>query len=328
MSETVDRVTGVHMFAIKSCHETTVEGQLPSALQVGETGFEAQGVRDREFVMVEDMPRDAEQSPLFVSQRGWDEAEHPVKGRHDNRLAVVETNIRAGRLEIVAPGLGSLSIMAEYDGTAPKRDVRIFESILPQALDQGDEAAGLFSEVLGRPVRLVRTNRSVPRELPKEYRRTGAANKVAGADGFPFLLTNQASLDAANEASGLDPDEYVDLRQYRGTTETDGVAMGPWGEDYIRKVKIGSTVMYLVKPSARCIITNIKQSSGEGGVKGLRVLRSHKGRLAEGKQDKPLFGQNGNHVYDPENPAWISVGDEITVLERAGEPNFIPAEAA
>lgn len=322
MSETLDAVTAVNLYVIKGHHAAIVDGVRPTSLDVGQVGLEAYDVRDREFGLVEAAPSD-DGTHLFISQRSWDEAGRPVKGREDNLLADVRTDITTNRI-LVASHIGNFPLPNEYDESVPKYNVRVHSSVLPEALDQGDEAADFYSELLRRSVRMFRANRSAIRWLPQQFHREGAVNRVAAADGFPLLLTSQASLDAAHDMNDM-PRGSVALGQYRGSVEMDGSGSGPWGEDYKRKVKIGSAVVYIVKPSARCIVTTLDQETGARGVKGMRVLRGHNGCLVGSDKPEAFFGQNGNHVYAPGDNQRISVGDTIETLERADEPNFVKA---
>lgn len=64
MSETVDRVKRVDIFPIKSLHAATVDGQYPTELNVGLTGFEAHDTFDREYLLYD--PNEGS----MVTQRG------------------------------------------------------------------------------------------------------------------------------------------------------------------------------------------------------------------------------------------------------------------
>lgn len=315
MSESVDRVTGVHIFPIKSCHEATVSGSLPTELNVGVTGFEYNGVADRGWVI-------AEADGLFVSQRGWDEEEHP-KHPEDKVLASVNVDIKPGQLEVTAPDHTTLIVSLDAEQRSKSRPIRIFGNEL-WAFDEGNEAAHFFSELLGREVRLAKADPSKPRLLTEEFRRPEASNRVAGADGMPFLLTNQASLDEVVAISGADPED-ASLSRYRGNIEIDGSVIGAFGEDFAKKLQIGDMTAFVVKACTRCPIPNIDQDTAERDNLSNKLLRGRVGwRLGNensGKPPKPLFGQNLNHVL-PQFEQRVYVGHEVSVLD-SGQPNLV-----
>lgn len=315
MSEnlTSDFVTGVHIFPIKSCHEATVDGEPPSRLSVGLTGFESYGAIDRGWLI-------ADNEALFVSQRGWDGSQ-AVKFPGDRELATVMVDILKDRLHVYHEDFGDLDVPTDTSSDAVSQRVRIHSSEL-SVYDEGEEASEFFSDILHRPVRLYKADRNSFRFVPKEYRREGTSNTVAGADGFPFLLTSQASLDQVVGEAGLPPDSVI-LSRYRGNIEIDGRKIGPFGEDHALKVRIGNMGAYIVKACSRCPIPNIDQNTGIRDNLSTKILRSRMGWTTDSDLEdkpKPYFGQNLNHLFEP--GLSVGVGDEVNVIE-SGSPNVI-----
>jgi uncharacterized protein YcbX len=307
------RAEAIHPF--KSLHEATVDGELPSRLDVGHTGFEAHGVRDRDYVVVYEV-EDGHWVP--VTQRGWDDpaVSRAVKHVGDRALATVRVDIRPDHVALASRDHGQFELGPEVvDG--PRGTLNIFGKEFP-FVDQGDDVAAFMTAILGRAVRVVRADRERDRVLPERYRRDDASNRVAGADGYPFLVVNQHSLDASHEANSL-PQGTADVRRFRANIVIDAPDLPPYDEDFWRKVQIGSVVLYIVKACARCPIPNVDPDTGEFDPrKGLAVLRGRKG-LVNG-EPSIVFGQNASHIYVPDQS--IAVGDQILVLERADERNF------
>lgn len=319
MTEISETITGLNIYPIKSAQAATIEGQPVQSLAVGRTGFQAHDIHDREFVLVDAEPL-ADGDYLFVSQRGWDERGRLDKKRGDDRLlATAQTDISQDWLTVTSKA-GTLQIPSVHDEFAGEhRRIRIHDSAMWHAVDQGDEPASYFSELIGRSVRLVRDGRITGRRVEQRYWGEFNSNAVAGADGFPFLLVSESSLAQAHVESGLEPDT-VPIERYRGNIIIGGLAIGAWGEDYLRRIKIGKTAFDVVKACSRCPIPNIDQNTGERAGGGLPLLREHKGRRPGDEKPQPLFGQNLNHVYTRE--ASVAVGDEVVIKERAGSPNF------
>jgi uncharacterized protein YcbX len=73
------------------------------------------------------------------------------------------------------------------------------------AEDCGDDAARWCSEFLGEPVRLVHAGADLARRANPAMT-PGEVVPVAFADGYPILVTNQASLDDLSLKSGLKSD--------------------------------------------------------------------------------------------------------------------------
>ncbi len=318
MSEVRETITDLNIYPIKSAQAATVDGDAIKSLAVGRTGLQAYDIHDREFLVVDADPVD-DNTHLFVSQRGWDERGRLNAGRKDDRLlATVQTDISEIYLTISSI-VGVLKLPTEHNESGSRYDVRVHSSTMWNAIDQGDEPAGYFSELLGRPVRLARDGRLIRRLVAQEHRREFSSNAVAAADGFPFLLVSEASLRAAHEANGLEPGS-VPIGQYRGNIAIAGDLLHPWGEDYLRQIRIGGTILDVEKACSRCPIPNINQVTGERDIKGLRILRGHNGFGPDDTKPLPMFGQNLNHHYMPGQ--FMKVGDIMQVLLRVDKPNF------
>ena len=106
------------------------------------------------------------------------------------------------------------------------------------------------------------------------------------ADGFPYLITMTASLDALRETAGED----IPMDRFRPNIviETDT----PWIEDAWSTLEMDGIVFDLVKPCTRCVVTTIDQETGAqiGGatMQALIKTRARSGDWGKGV----LFGVN------------------------------------
>jgi uncharacterized protein len=135
------------------------------------------------------------------------------------------------------------------------------------ALDEGDHAARWLTQALGVPVRLVRFAPDVTRLASKKWTNDEEV-PTQFADGFPILVTSEASLAELNarlEAKGARP---VPMTRFRPNIVVGDIGEA-FEEDFIDTLAIDSTtggeqiVLRFVKPCARCPITTIDQQTGE-----------------------------------------------------------------
>ena len=121
------------------------------------------------------------------------------------------------------------------------------------------------------------------------------------ADGYPLLLTSEASLADLNRRM----DRALPMDRFRANLVIDGEV--PFAEDEWARIRVGSTKFRVVKPCARCVVTTTDQRTGARGPEPLRTLASF--RNAGGKV---LFGENLIH----DGPGPVRLGDPVEVLER------------
>lgn len=123
------------------------------------------------------------------------------------------------------------------------------------------------------------------------------------ADGFPFLLANEASLrDLQNRCPAS-----VKMTQFRPNIVITGAHA--WAEDSWQVVRIGGVTFDVAKPCSRCIFTTVSPERGRKHPSGepLATLQKFRTALDNGDVD---FGQN----LIARNSGVIRVGDELEVL--------------
>ena len=315
MSDLQDSIEAVHIFPIKSCQEATANGQTITELVAGTSSLMYGQVADRQWVV-------ADNTNLFVSQRGWDENQ-ARKHREDRLLATVAVDIQTDYAQITAPQHGTVNIPL-HKVNGEKSTVRIFGPELP-VLGVEEEASEFFTYLLGRSVNLWRSDSNRPRLLPDKYQRPAAVNQSNAADGRPVTLASQTSLEYLHDLAGL-PHESVPLINFRANIDIAGTVLGPFGEDTLRQIKMGDVAAFVVKALSRCPVPNINQESGEDSQRlATKILRARTGwSLGDDISNKaePFFAQSLNHVYAPELDHKVRVGDSLTIIEL-GEPNVI-----
>jgi uncharacterized protein YcbX len=222
-------------------------------------------------------------SGQFLSQRT-----HP-------RLALVLPSIEGELLRVTAPGMPPLEL-----GLHPPETVRSRVVIWRDMCDaswQGEAAAGWFSEFLGAHCSLVHMPEGGDRLADPAYAEPGT--RVSFADGFPFLLTSEASLDDLNRRLA----EPLPMERFRPNLVLAGAR--PYEEDEWGEIQIGEIPMRVVKPCGRCVVTTTDQRTAERGAEPLRTLATYRKRNGQVE-----FGQNVVH----HRPGQLRVGDPIRLI--------------
>ncbi len=165
------------------------------------------------------------------------------------------------------------------------------------ALVSSDHQMNLaLSSYVGFPVRLVYMPSSSFRQVDLTFSQPGEG--VGFADGFPFLLTNTASLADLNGRL----ESEISMLRFRPNIVIDGAL--PYQEDTWRRIRIGEITFVVSKPCSRCAMTTI-DDRGQFGKEPLKTLATYR-RNEYGV----CFGQNLVH----EGQGEIAVGDEVEVI--------------
>ena len=241
-------VTELVIYPIKSCAGISV----PEA-QFGISGLQANGVHDREWMLVT-------REGLFLTQR-----EYP-------RMALVTPRIDGDAVEVTAPGMPPLRLPLAHDSAASNLTVQIWDHSV-DAADCGDAAASWFADAIQGPCRLVRFRPDVHRPTSTKWT-SGAPAETRFADGYPILVIGQASLDDLNaklKSAGRDP---LPMNRFRPNLVVDGLEA--FEEDYVESFSANGLALRPVKPCARCPIPAIDQATGIPGPDPLDILQAYR----------------------------------------------------
>jgi uncharacterized protein YcbX len=277
----------------------------------------------------------------LAGDRRWmvvDGAGEVITAREANRLLLVRPQITDDGLTLDAPDLPTL-VVRRPDGSALV-PVSIWDSRL-DAAPAGPRADAWLSGFLDRPVRLVHLADPTRRTPDPEFSRP--EDRVSFADGYPLLVTTEASLSALNDevahgrtaeqgplrvpVSSRERSERVEMTRFRPNVVVAGSV--PWAEDDWRRVRIGRVVFRAVKGCARCVIVTLDPETAARGKEPVTTLartRRWDGQtwfgvnLVPDVSDVPDAGTDAD--ADPDSTR-ITVGDEVEVLEAA-EPGGGP----
>lgn len=123
------------------------------------------------------------------------------------------------------------------------------------------------------------------------------------ADGYPYLLTNEASLRDLQQRCSAS----VRMEQFRPNLVVTGAKA--WDEDTWKIIRIGEVTFDVAKPCSRCIFTTVSPERGQKHPSGepLSTLQGFRTALDNGDVD---FGQN----LIARNSGVVRVGDSVEVL--------------
>lgn len=253
-------------------------------IALDEAVVERRGLQyDRRWMLVDE-------ENIFMTQR-----EHP-------RMATVALQLDTEGLRATAEGMEDLLIpYTPFKSEA--RTVTIWRSVC-QAYVVADHVDQWFSRFLQTPCHLV----YMPDETRREVNPLFAVDQdiVSFADGYPFMLIGEASLDQLNGQLGGAP---LPMNRFRPNFVLAGTTA--FAEDEWKEIEIGGTTFYLVKPCDRCQITTIDQDKGERtGPEPLKTLAAY--RTIE---NKVLFGQ---YLIAQAAGGRLRVGDTVRIIKRKG----------
>jgi uncharacterized protein len=153
-------------------------------------------------------------------------------------------------------------------------------------LVDGPWAAALGAHI-GRPVRIVRCDR------------------IGGTrTGHPATLVSDGSLDALAAVLGVGD---VDSRRFRMLIELEGAEAHEEDTWVGGRIGLGTTVLRISAPVARCAMTTHDPETGQRDHDTLRAIKEYRGQV-DGKD--LMFGVWG----EVETPGAIRLGDEVRVL--------------
>jgi MOSC domain-containing protein len=230
---------------------------------------------DRRWVLVDE-------TNTFITQRKFPE------------MALIKVSIEKDGLKLQhkTKNIGPLLVPFNFEHKE-NSDVVIWEDTV-QGVFYNKEIDEWFSNLLDLKCRLVKMPDSTKRQVNKKY----IKNKIVSfADGYPFLIIGQASLEDLNSRL----EDRIPMNRFRPNfVFTDGKA---YEEDTWKKFKIGTVKFQGIKPSIRCVITTINQETAELTHEPLKTLAKY--RRVEGGV---IFGMN----VICKSLGIVSVGDEIS----------------
>lgn len=254
----------IRFYPVKSCAAINL-----THAEITPAGLRSQGVYDRQWMIVDEQG-------LMLSQRNF-----PQMARIKPRLAESEL-----RLSYAGLDLPELVLPQQLEGVAMQ--VEIWEKFFI-GLRQAQHYSDWFSAILGVRCHLVRlAPDSLRLTNPKWTEGQQTAHHFA--DGYPYLICNQASLAELNQRLQQAGRDALPMDRFRANLVIDGLEA--YEEDYVGQLDFANGVsLKLVKPCPRCPIPSIDQLTGEIGPDPLDIMQAYRSKAIV--EDGICFGMNG-----------------------------------
>ena len=259
----------IYLYPIKSLGGIAVQ-----EAQVEERGFKY----DRRWMLVD-------QSGEFLTQR-----QHP-------QLALLQVALSESQLEVFSKGDPSQRIAFDLD-LASNQELLVSiwgDQVLARVVSA--EVSRWFSDFLQMDLDLVVMPESSHRKMDPRYAVQGES--VSFADGMPYVMIGQASLDELNQRLEVP----ISMDRFRPNLVFSGGEA--YAEDQFKQLQIGEVEFQVVKPCARCVLITVNQQTGEKGKEPLATLATYRT-----VNNKVYFGQNAVALA----PGIVRVGDPIQQL--------------
>jgi uncharacterized protein YcbX len=259
----------IYLYPIKSLGGIAVQ-----EAQVEERGFKY----DRRWMLVD-------QSGEFLTQR-----QHP-------QLALLQVALSESQLEVFSKGDPSQRIAFDLD-LASNQELLVSiwgDQVLARVVSA--EVSRWFSDFLQMDLDLVVMPESSHRKMDPRYAVQGES--VSFADGMPYVIIGQSSLDELNQRLEVP----VSMDRFRPNLVFSGGQA--FEEDQFTRIKVGEVEFQVVKPCARCVLITVNQQTGEKGKEPLATLATYRT-----VNNKIYFGQNAVALA----PGIVRVGDPIQQL--------------
>ncbi|MCX7552424.1 MOSC N-terminal beta barrel domain-containing protein [Marinicella sp. S1101] len=267
-------ITQLNTYPIKSCAAISHQN-----IVVNEMGLAG----DRQYMVVDE-------DGVFLSQR-----KHP-------EMALIKPELTATNLSLSAPGMPNITVSAA-DSNATKT-VTVWKDSLQAHLVDNDLSQWL-STYLKQTVALVHYGTESQRPIDSAYAIQGET--VAFADGYPILVTHEASLADLNQ---LLP-KAVGMDRFRANVVVK-TEQAPWAEMQWQSISTESFQADLVKPCTRCVMTGVDQQKGQQT--GSTVLKTLANERPQNGQ--AIFGINAiPNIHNGQNMQ-LSVGQSVQVIQK------------
>ena len=230
---------------------------------------------DRRWMLVDEEGK-------FITQRVYPE------------MALFHPSLSGTRLTITH-GTDAVDISLDQPPVGEGAKVQIWDDVVT-AIEVSRAHSEWFSDHLKMKCQLVYFPEENERPVDPVYKVND--EHVSLADGYPFLIIGQSSLDDLNSKLAT----AIPINRFRPNLVFSGGE--PYEEDLWRDFSVGNTRFVGVKPCARCVLTTVDPDTGEKGTEPLRTLATYRRR-----DNKIYFGQNLVALDHSD----IHVGDLITL---------------
>lgn len=226
-----------------------------------------------------------------------------ITARTQPTLCLINVNITPEGLVLTAPDMPLLEVKTQKF-SEQYHNVTVWNDSI-EALYCHQHYDKWFSQYLGIPCQLHFFAERSTRYVKNRN------SQVAFADGYPLLITTQATLDDLNHRL---INHNVSMDQFRPNIVVKNSET--FAEDTWKHIRIGEVEFEITKPCSRCIFTTVDPNTGEKHSKQepLTTLKQYR----QMENGDVIFGQNMVAL----NKGTIRQGDTITIIEQQNAPLY------
>lgn len=263
------KVSGLYIYPIKS-----LQGIALQEVEVLEKGFRY----DRRWMLVnEQNGHITQRTHPHLSQIGISLTEESIVASHSN--------------------MSDLKIPVTLESGKPIRVTVWSDSV--EAIEAPQPISDWFSKIADESCKLVFMPENASRPVNPEH--SVNSENVSFADGYPYLIIGQSSLDDLNSRMEVE----LPMNRFRPNIVVEGSE--PYEEDHWNDIQIGEVKFHVMHPCKRCVFTTIDQETGMKAAEPLKTLATYR---REGKD--VIFGVNTLALETGK----INVGDEISLIKK------------
>ena len=231
-------------------------------------------LKDREYMIVDAHREIASGHHKCITQRD----------RGAQKMALITPIVQDGKLKLAWEGQDVVEVLGLSNGS--ELPVRV-HSYLVTGVDQGDEVAKMLSDYLEMPVRLVRAAGSFNRKASQHYVEND--NSLSYQDAYSMNWIFLESVKELQTILGCN----ISYKNFRPNIVAAGGS--PSHEHLFYHVRFGKVEGIQPKPSTRCMIPNVNQSTGimsRSGTLPLKAIFDNYNWIDKDGQRQPIFAEN------------------------------------
>lgn len=224
------------------------------------------------------------------------------------RMSLVHTRLDKSGVTLSMQDHDSISVPLDlFDGDLIK--TRVWDDDC-EVIDQGENISGWLTNALQskEPLRLVRMKPQYTRPLKKAVF-LGDKTSTEFADSAPYLVANEASLEALNTVLESNSLRSVPMNRFRPNIVIRGLE--PFAEHRLAGLSAKSYRLKICYPCQRCIVTTIDQDTAEKDPLNQPFKTLQTINPMPGGKNAPAFAENA--ILTRGDQQMISVGDRLEV---------------
>ncbi|MGH1441510.1 MAG: MOSC domain-containing protein [Cellvibrionaceae bacterium] len=230
-----------------------------------------------------------------------------ISQRQFPQMVLIKTKIENEQLILSKVGMSDFHLDLNQHNDSPVFTGKVWKDYC-DVVDEGEDSSQWLTEAIGAPtpLRLVRMadGHQRPQSKPELL---GEATTTKFADAAPFLVCNQASLDALNQSMVRNDFSPVTMEHFRPNIVIEGV--GAFEEHQIKAIEHKQYQLKHCYPCQRCAVPTIDITKGQRHPQQQPFsLISELNSMPENAK-APAFGENAILIQG--NNQTIRVGDQL-----------------